>query len=321
MVNEIQEKQAFIFRIKQFEKRSIELALEQNKLLAGWSKIDLTDRSLSLSDFKERIFKAYYKVGEERRASASAGNGWRFIREMIEGDYVIVPYNKAFYLCKVLGPTKYDSKAIDYDAAHQRSVKWLNDKQPIPRNHAAAKLQLRMKARQSCIRASDLISEIEDVLENDSTFDEDLQAKLIEITCKEIVEGKMNDWDFEKLVKTILDNLTSGEATIIPRQKDKGADIITKVSIADIGEYTLAVQVKHHDPSKKVTDIDVIDQLIEGMLIEDADIGWVVSSGTFADSMVEYKEQKEEDENLKIELIDGERLAEIIVKNGLKILD
>ena len=314
------EKRAFIFRIKEYKKRSVELALKHDKLYAGWSKINLTDSNLTFDDFKSQIQKTFYKKGEERRVSVNAGNIWRFINEMNEGDYVIVPHHSSFYVCQVLGSAEYVEEAIAYDAAHQRSVKWLNNKQPIPRVRAAAKLQLRMKARQTCIRAFDLVDEIERTLKEDSTFNEELQDKLVTITQKEIVMGKMNDWDFEKLIKTILTNLTKGEVDIIPRQLDKGVDIIAKISIADIGEYTLAVQVKHHDPTVGFTDTKAIDQLIEGMLFEGADIGWLVSSGKFSDSMYDYKNAKEDEEGLKIDLIDGKDLAEIIIRNGIAII-
>lgn len=323
MTNEKKGKGAFVFRIKKYKRRSIKLALEKNRIFAGWSKTDLTNPKLKFSDFKEIIQKSYnYKPEETNRISQNAGNIWRIIREINIGDYVIVPDSANFYVCEVTGHVVYDKEALDYDGSHQREVKWLNNKQPIPRNRAPAKLQLRMKAHHTCVRASEFISDIDEILKDpDATFDDVLERKLIQVTHKELISGKMNEWDLERLVKRIIDKLTNTDSIIIPRKVDKGADIITTVSIADIGEYILAVQVKHHDQANDFTKNNVVDQLIDGMNAESAIIGWVVTTGKFADDIHEYKTRKEEELGLKIELIDGIRLAGIIIYNGISILD
>ena len=314
---------AFIFRISEFKRRSVKLALENDRLYAGWSRSDLTNPLLNFADFKEKILEVNdFKPEETRRISQTAGNIWRFIREIEIGDYVIVPDSKCFYVCEIIGPVEYIEKDKEFDGAHQRRVKWLNNKKPISRNRAPAKLQLRMKAHHTCTRASEFVNDINEMLIHpNASFDDDLERKLIELTHKELTNGRMNDWNLEKLVKKLIDNLTNSNSEIIPRKDDKGADIISTVGIGDIGEYTLAVQVKHHDQSINATKNEVIDQLIEGMNAEGAFIGWVVTTGEFKENVEIYKSQKEEESGYKIELIDGKRLAEIIIRNGISILD
>ena len=50
-----------------------------------------------------------------RKAGLAAGNMWRFIREMNEGDLVVVPHDSNFYVAKVTDRATYDEANIDSD--------------------------------------------------------------------------------------------------------------------------------------------------------------------------------------------------------------
>jgi restriction endonuclease Mrr len=53
------------------------------------------------------------------------------------------------------------------------------------------------------------------------------------------------------------------------------------------------------------------------MEYEEADLGWVVTSGTFSAEAVEYCRQVRQDKGIKVELVDGEQLAAMLVKSGV----
>ena len=47
---------------------------------------------------------------------------------------------------------------------------------------------------------------------------------MVRETLEELRNGRMNDYGFEQLVRTVLLGLNAEEARVIPRNQDKGAD-------------------------------------------------------------------------------------------------
>ncbi|MFD1381426.1 hypothetical protein [Fodinicurvata halophila] len=141
-------------------------ALEENQLMLGWSKAaGLIDQSLEWTEFREIVRRIYDPDAQNMRwAGNAAGHLWRFIREMGEGDLVVVPYGSEFYVAKVTGDAEHRKDKVEEDMAFRRPVEWLNDKKPIPRKHAKAALLSRMKAQGSCTGATDLVEQVEECL-------------------------------------------------------------------------------------------------------------------------------------------------------------
>ena len=320
---ENEELQAFILRIS-LGKFGVKEALDANQIVIGWSRArGLLDESLSWEEFRQIVSDEYYR-GEEnmRRAGSAAGNMWRFIREMNQGDLVVVPYGANFYVAEVNGPPIYDESELDNDTAYRRDVNWLNDEPGIHRSFAKAALSLRMNTQNTSAYASDLLPQIKEVLKiaqdgSEPTFWGDLQQKLIEDTIQEMRTGRIEDYGFEYLVSDVLINLGANDTRIVPRKKDKGADIIATFNVARVISQTVAVQVKHWGPSPPVG-IDVIDQLIKGINAESADLGMIVTSGIVSEEAQTHAENYFQDTGIKIELVDGELLAKLIVEYGIK---
>jgi restriction endonuclease Mrr len=221
----------------------------------------------------------------------------------------------------VKGSAYHDPDRVKDDTAFRRPVEWLNAKNPIPRKNARLALRLRMNIQNTCAAADDLINEIEEVLKpgedgKTTTFEQDLQRGMVERVLKEIREGKISDRGFEELVATVLKRLGAKDVHIIPRNLDKGADVIGTFSIADTFKFVLAVQAKHYQPVPPVGKW-VVDQLINGMQAESADLGWIVTSGSYSEETISYVAEVCERDGIRIELIDGEQLAALIVANGL----
>ena len=303
-------------------------ALESDDVVIGWSKAgELHDSDLDWNEFREIVHQEYHSDQDDyRKAGASAGNLWRFIREMKEGDFVVVPDGSEFYVAKVTDEARYEPERVDEDTAHRRSVKWLNDRKPISRGTARARLQSRMKARQTCVEATDLIPEIKDALEaaqseGEASFDSDLRQKLVQDTLEELRTGRLDSYDFEELVKAVLQSLGGENATIIPRSKDQGADVTALFTVADTFSFTVAAQAKHYnerykkDPEVPPSDIE---QLRDGMDAEGATLGWLVTSGTFSEEAQERRDEIEKESGYEIQLVDGEQFAALIVDGGLR---
>src|SRR5688572_6652204 len=157
---------AFVLRIAHVDADGVGEALRSDEVFTGWSRArGLLDPRHDWRSFREIVHTEYHSGQQDYAQSGrAAGSLWRFIREMDIGDLVVVPSGNAFHVAKVTGPARHDEGKVADDAAHRRPVKWLNDGKPIPRRFARAALQSRMKVRQTCADATDLVAEIEDVL-------------------------------------------------------------------------------------------------------------------------------------------------------------
>jgi len=62
----------------------------------------------------------------------------------------------------------------------------------------------------------------------------------------------------------------------------------------------------------------VIKQLIRGIEAESANFGMVITSGSICDEEVDAAEQYFEEKGIRIELLDGEQFAKLIVEHGIR---
>jgi len=318
-------RQAFVLRIAPSGEDKVPEALESDQIIIGWSDAqELLDLTLSWEQFREVIRVKYYAEEPNlRKAGNAGGHMWRFIREMNIGDLVVVPYGNRFYVAEVSGPVTYSPDKVADDTAFRREVTWLNEKKPIPRAVAKSALISRMKVQGTCAYATDLLEEIEDALEVASektppTFESDLQCRLIRETLDEIRSGRMDGRRFERLIQTVLVGLGAEESRIVPPNQDKGADLLATFRVAGAFHHIVAIQAKHWQPSPPVGK-DVVDQLIRGIEAESADLGMVITSGTISDEAIQAADQYSEDKGVKIELIDGEQFAKLVVEHGIKL--
>ena len=320
----MEHQRAFVLRISPSRIDRVHEALKKNQLIIGWAHArGLLNRKLNWTEFRQIIKNTYCANDPDfYKAGADAGNMWRFIREMNRGDLVIVPHGSGFYVGVVQGDAFYDESKITEDSGYRRPVKWVNKNKPIPRNNARAALISRMKAYQTCVYADDLIADIKEVVRSSSenkkkSFSDDLQKRLRKETLDEIRSGRMDSFGFERLINSVLISLGANETTIVPRQNDKGADLIASFMIANTSKFVLAVQAKHYQPKPPVLP-DVVEQLLRGMKAESADIGWIVTSGTFSNETIEYVQKLHDDRGIRIDLIDGDQLASLVLEAGFK---
>lgn len=318
------EQQAFVLRISPSGVDRVAEALSNDQIIIGWAKAKgLLNKNLTWEEFRSIISDTYYS-GETslRRAGGAAGHMWRFVREMNVGDLVVVPYGSEFYIAEVKSPATYDVSKLEEDTSYRRNVNWLNDKKPILRVLAKSALISRMKSQGTCAYASDLLLQIKECMEvskvgSKPTFLGDLQARLVRETLDEIRSGRMDSFGFENLIHDVLLGLGADEARVVPRNQDKGADIVATFRVAGAFRQILAVQAKHWQPDPPVGR-EVVEQLIKGIEAESANLGMIVTSGTVSEEATSLAEQYFEEKGIKIELVDGEQFAKLIVEHGIK---
>lgn len=317
--------QAFILRIAPSGVDKVPEALKDNQIIIGWAKADgLLNANLTWEQFRQIISDTYYSEEDSlRRAGGAAGHMWRFIREMNKGDFVVVPHWSEFYVAEVEGPAIYDETKITDDTAYRRPVIWLNNNKAIRRDLAKSALISRMKTQGTCAYATDLLAEIIECIQLGSTgqvptFQTDLQTRLIRETLAELRSGRMDSFGFERLIQTVITGLGADDARIIPRSQDKGADILATFRVGGAFRQVIAIQAKHWQPDPPVGK-DVVEQLIKGIEAESANLGMVITSGAISDEAVAAAEKYYEDKGIRIELVDGEQFAKLIIENGIRM--
>jgi predicted Mrr-cat superfamily restriction endonuclease len=317
------EQRAFILRIAPSGVDRVALALRENVAIIGWCAPELMNPRLDWKAFREIVRAQFYAKDDNlRRAGAAAGHMWRFIREMKVGDLLVTPHGSGFYVGRIAGPAFHLPKKVKEDTAYRRKVDWLNRKKPIPRETARAALQSRTKVQGTSADATDLLSEIMECLgeaerKEHRTFDDDLKARLVQEALEEMRSGRLDSFKFEHLVRSVLLGLGATEARIVPRSQDKGADIVASFLVAGAFRLLVAVQVKHFQPEPPVGS-EVVQQLIQGIEAESANLGMVVTSGTISEEASAAAEQYFDQKGIRIELVDGPQLATLIVERGLR---
>lgn len=316
---------AYILRIAPNGLDLVPQSLEDNQITIGWSRaLGLIDESLQWIPFRQIVADAYYSDETNyRKAGAGAGNLWRFLRDMKVGDYVVVPHWADFYVASIDGPPTHNPHLIEQDSAYRRNVKWLNNKSPIPRRLAKAALQSRMKIQGTSADATDLVGEIESALGlatsgGTSTFERDLQNSLALTAVNELRSGRLESYGFENLLRNVLIQLGAKEVKVIPRRLDKGADILATFLVAGAIQQVVAIQAKHWQPEPPVGR-DVVQQLIAGIEAESANLGIVATSGTISEEAAEEARAFFDRSGIRIELMDGDQLARLMVENGILV--
>lgn len=61
-----------------------------------------------------------------------------------------------------------------------------------------------------------------------------------------------------------------------------------------------------------------MEQLIKGIEAESANLGMVITSGAISDEATATTEKYFEEKGIRIELVDGEQFAKLIVENGIR---
>jgi predicted Mrr-cat superfamily restriction endonuclease len=314
---------AFVLRIAPGGDDMVQQSLNNNEIVIGWRDAQgLTNPALTWPEFRSIVSDAYYADEKTlRRAGGAAGQLWRFIRDMKPGDLVVVPHPGVFYVAQVSGDATHGNGE---HTLYRRPVKWLNDKQPIPRKIARAALQSRMKIQGTCADAGDLYRDIVECLDLPTnaaapSFHQDLHTRLINETISEIRAGRMDSYGFESLIQDAMLGLGATKCTITPRQVDFGADLVATFLLAGVFELRVAIQAKHHYDVNRPLQASVVAEVIRSIEEEGASLGMIITAGRISDEATAAAQAYFEKAGIKIELVDGEQFAGLIVERGLGV--
>lgn len=312
---------AYVLRIAPGRNDKVDQSLDRNEIVIGWGEAEgLLTPDLPWIAFRNIVHEAYYSDRANLRpAGNAAGALWRFIRDMKPGDLVVVPRPGEFYVAEITGDAKHGGTD---DTHFRRTVRWLNSGQPIPRKLARAALQSRMKIQGTCADASDLLASIEECIElvprgEVPTFHGELRDNLIKAAILEIRQGRMDSYGFETLIQEVMLAMGAAKCTVTARSKDFGADLIATFLIAGVFEVRVAIQAKHYYQLGSGLPAGVVGEVIRGIEREGASLGMIITAGTLSDEATAAAQEYFDQTGIRIELIDGEQFAGMIVERGL----
>lgn len=234
------------------------ISIPEKVLVNGWSGVtDLID-CIDKWEMRERMKAVCYPTHKNyRKAGYAAGVMWIFLKEMKSGDLVVVPDGRrGFYVAEILGEPYFDDSPAAHatDSCYRRPAAWLNAGEPIVRHLAHSKLFKRMKTKSTCVRATDLLDDIDYSLsfaENnrssnitpipEEVFIEELTEQLIRTIRSTLDTKTMNDVLFEKLVAKFMMAVGAESSQIIPRRNDKGVDVVAEFILGSLTRVKVGV--------------------------------------------------------------------------------
>ena len=140
--------------------------IASGEIMIGWARAGELLNAPSRESFKSIMFEHYkeFDVGPIWLGS-SAGNMWRFLRDMKPGDLVLVPDRTEVFVARVKGGPTWDEGKVPQDTAFRRRVEWLNDGRPLQRGDLPERLQQRLKGYQTCLSLDGFEAEVQAVVE------------------------------------------------------------------------------------------------------------------------------------------------------------
>ena len=303
----------------------VKYGLEANRIAVGYSEvpglIEIADDQYAI---REAIKKAYF--WNNRKAGKSAGELRRFLGGMQQDDLVLVPHGNDVHLAKVAGPPGFDENMPE-GAAYYRDVEWLNGKEPFPRHGLASPIQHHVGpgTRNTLREVPQIRSQVKALEEGrvhtDKTFQDNLRKCLEKNAMDVLKNGNMNPKDFEYFLYDLFTRLFGAIGNRRSGSSDKGADIVLDILPPhDLLASKVVIQAKYHVAKGRITGKDAVDQILDGMDAEEADLGIVITTGEFDDAAKDACEKANpEDHRANVLLWDGPMLAKVIVESGLEL--
>ena len=318
----------------------------ESKVAVGWSRVNFTSYSEDVDGLIKKIDDSYYKGKDvDSRTRGRQRGQVKRLAGIEKGDIIVVPAYRSFYLGYATGECIYDEDCIEDDLANQLIVDFKKDENGKPmvfaREGKNTALMSKLRARGFTIleiNGQRMEEQIDNLLRAEKDYSEEDRIANIEAEKSKEFQSKLREalenyeqtslsaggMGFEELVKKLMES-DGYEATILSKNNGGSgvadADIlaIKKSSIGDEFTPSRYIQAKHYRGGSS----NGINQIIakKQQVLEQGDMGndtnitanpqniafYLISSGSFT------KETREIAERNDIILIDGERLAEILI--------
>ncbi len=285
---------------------------KKNVVAIGWEMMGDLSRFKTREDFKKRYEEVYPDV-KPGAIPVSAGQLFRFVREMKVGDVVIFPLKRTaeIWLGRVTGDYTYDASE-SYPNLHR--VEWLKK---FPRTKFSQGALFEIGSAMSFFQVKNYADEFEAALEGkaitaptveeeDETISivaDDIEQQSRDFVLKQIHQ-KLKGHGLAEFVGHLL-NLMGYKTKVSPPGPDRGIDIWANKDELWVTPPTIIVQVKSGEGD--VNEAAVSE--LSGKIME-KDFGLFVSAAGFNKRARDFASSKR---NLK--LIDSDELVELVYKH------
>lgn len=292
---------------------------ESKSLVAiGWEEMGNMAHLQTRQEFSAAVAQAW-PGSKPGQVAASAGQAFRFVREIKQGDRVVTydPSERVYLIGTISGDYAFDPSQIS-DNANIRRVSWsgrvFRDQLTVSTRNslgaistlflvpseAAAELESRLKGGALPVAEENPVEESEDA---DSIF-KDVQDRAFEF-----IKDKINTLDWEELQELVAGLLRAmGYKTrISPRGPDQGKDIVASPDGFGFESPRIVVEVKHRSGSAMRS--EQIRSFLGGRHKDDK--GLYVSTGGFSKD-ARYEAERA---SIPLTLMDSDDLVQAILEH------
>ena len=294
-------------------------SLEENRVTIGWSGLgDLSRLPADREPIKAAIQRAY----PQKKAGAipvEAGIIYRFVHEIVAGDYIVYPskHDRMVNIGRFTGEYSYNPSSDDDEYPNFRMVEWLVS---VPRSEFSQSALYEIGAYVTLFvvknHASEILQKLDPTIaiehddESDRQDDDAVSSNLTkqaEETTEDFVIRKihtqLSGHDFEFFIAHLLEQM-GYTVRVTQKSSDGGVDVIAHNDKLGFEPPIIKVQCKR--TTNQINESQVRELL--GTLVE-GEYALFVTLGAFA------PKARQSERNLsKLRLIDGEQLYELILK-------
>ena len=230
-----------------------DLVEEKNAVAIGWAEMEDLSSLKTREQFKER-YREGYPDHSPGRVPVSAGQMYRFVWEMQEGDYVLtyIKASRELLIGVADGPCEYRTDIFSELYPNVRRVRWLKR---VSRDDLSAPARNSLGSTLTVFQLDDHLPEIHRIVtttdeapsptdedEDTPPFFEDIRATADELIADLI--SHLDPYEFQDLVAGVLRAMGFRAVTVAPGP-DRGVDIVAHPDPFGFERPRIKVQVKH----------------------------------------------------------------------------
>ena len=289
------------------------LFLKKNVVALGWDKMkDLSKIQPEREAFKKKVAEVYPDA-KPGAIPNNAGQMFRFLYEMKEGDIVLYPSNRdrKIHIGKITGPYRYDP-TTEHGYPNLRPVEWIKT---LPRTDFSQAALYEIGSAMSFFQIKNYADEFQAALsgtakplppKEDETVGE--VSENIEETTKDFILKKLTTelkgYPLQDFIAHLFE-VMGYQTRVSPKGADGGIDIIAHKDELGFEPPLIKIQVK----GKEGTIGDPEVTALYGNVSQN-EFGLIVTLSTFTNQAKHFARNKS---NLR--LINGEELVDLILKH------